>query len=108
MPKKKTKRMHRLEAIDRALRMARKLSRSARYGGLAELDATLVCALEALEWLRQYPDTLLEPLAALERNQFDAWLGMNTAKREVTDNHRAWAKAVIEIFKTGEVDLRRK
>ena len=41
-----------LKLIERALKEARKVSRDARYGGLADLDAILVEALEAVNWIK--------------------------------------------------------
>lgn len=123
-----SERMDRLATISNALKTARKLTRDSRYGGLAELDDQLKAAVEALKWLRAYPDTLVEQFAALEHDQFASWVKLyrnefceeTRAKLEplmvpyafMGEHHkpsdRAWARAVIDIFKTGWADLRRR
>ena len=128
MPRKTTEREHKLSAIDGALKLARKLTRSSRYGGLKETDDSLQRAQEALQWLRDYPESLVEPLAALEHDQFHAWcqIYLSQFNEETRDklmpgmqsyvfvpecfkvSARTWAKAATEVFKTGAADLRRR
>jgi hypothetical protein len=128
VPKKKTEWLSHLATIEGALTMARKLTDKSNLGGLAEMDDTLQRALEAVEWLRQYPASLMEPVAALEHDQFHAWMqmfsdevGEETRKKwrpgmqsyafvpeRFKVSARAWAKAVIEVFETGACDLRRR
>lgn len=116
-----------LKTIEVGLKKARQITRPARYGGLSETDQQLVEAQDALEWLRAYPDTLLEPLAALEHDQWvywskgvqsevseerrERWKTLQVPYDETSAMHkssdRAWATATIQVFKTGLVDLRR-
>lgn len=109
MPRKTTEREHKLSAIEGVLKLARQLINGHADVGNDEIDGNIIRALDAVQWLRDYPDSLLEELAKLERDQFNGWSFIHPEhRREITTNDRAWAKAVIEVFKTGSVDLRRK
>lgn len=119
-------RKQRLMKISNALNSARILTINSDVQSLADLDAELVNALDALRWLIEYPDTLTEQFAALEHHQWVEWskivmheVSEERRKRwrklqvpydEVPITHkssdRAWAKEVIDIFKRGWADLR--
>lgn len=121
-----SERDRKLNLIAAAIKEARKVSRNARYGGLSELDSALQAAVHAIEWLEAYPDTLIEQLAALEHHQWvewsklvmpevseetrERWKKLQVPYHEVPITHkpsdRAWAKEVIDIFKSGWADLR--
>jgi hypothetical protein len=100
MPKRKTEWRRKIEAIEKALKGARKRTASSRYGGLAESHKEIVAALDIVDDLYGYPQALQEELAKLVCDQFEC--------ETVTENHRAWARAYKDVFETGYADVMRR
>jgi hypothetical protein len=100
MPKRKTPWQKKIEAIELVLRRARRVTTGSYHGGLADLRKEIVAALDIVDDLYGYPQSLLEELAKLVCDQFEC--------ETVTENHRAWARAYKDVFETGHADVMRR